>query len=285
MPSRKIVAIFIISVALVASVILAFGKEKAAQIVKGGSISTGPATEYSGKLPKNTSWQSDISSLSLRPTDLSLSATSSTQNLTDKVSESLIGNYLSLRESGNLNDTSAASLINQAVNFTESDQNAPLSYTTADIVVSSDNSGKTVRRYGTELGNAFKVNKPAEAKNEIAIFSEMLQKQDRTRVSELKEIALIYRHIEESALHIQVPSSYAQIHLDLLNNLDKIARSVDLMSTIFDDPLQAMRGVGNYQTGIIGFGSALSKIRIKILKDDKIVYKQGESGYYLYYGI
>lgn len=282
MPSRKIISVFIVAVASVASIILVFGNKNAKSAITGSLVSEGPEV----KIPENKNWLSDLSPLALNPEEISILAASSSQNLTEEVSQSLMANYLSLRQSGNLNDTSAQNLINQALDFTESSfSNAKKTYTSADIVVSLDNSQAAVRMYGAELGNAFKINKPAQTKNEILLFSEILKSQDKSRVSELKEIAGIYRKFAATLKNIRAPSSYAAMHLEILNSIDEIAGSIDDMAIIFDDPLRSMRGIGDYQGGYAEFAAAVSKIRLKILKEDKVIYKQGESGYYLYYGI
>ncbi len=285
MPSRKIVSISIIAVALVASVILAFGKNSSlgvrGELAKRGLLSKGPEI----RLPENKNWLSDLSPLTLNPSDISSLEASSTQNLTEQVSESLIANYLSLRQSGNLDSTSALNLVNQAANFAESSSASGPKYSSADIVVSIDNSQEAVRKYGAELGNAFKINKPAKTINEILLFSVILQSQDKSRISELKEISKNYKNVSSSIINIKVPSSYASLELELLNSLEKIAGSIDELTLIFEDPLRSMQAISNYQGGYVGFTTAINKIRFKILKDDKVIYKQGESGYYLYYGI
>ncbi|MEK9185684.1 MAG: hypothetical protein AAB863_02810, partial [Patescibacteria group bacterium] len=165
MPSRKIISIFIVAVALVASIILGFGKNSSIGVVREiantGALSKGPEI----KIPENKNWLSDLSPLTLNPAEVSSLEASATPNLTAQVSESLIANYLALRQGGDLNDTSAFELVNQAATFTESAFVATKTYTTADILVSPDNSQEAIRKYGNDLGNALKINIPSQPKD------------------------------------------------------------------------------------------------------------------------
>lgn len=285
MPSRKIISIFIVAAALVVSIILGFGKNSSIsavrEIANTGLLSKGPEV----KIPQNKNWLSDLSPLTLNPVEVSSLEASTTPNLTAQVSESLIANYLALRQGGDLNDTSAFELVNQAAAFTESAASSPKTYTTADILVSSDNSQAAIRQYGNDLGNAFKINKPTQVKNELAIFYEIMQTKNRTKIAELKEVASVYKNLTSSLKKIKIPSGYINTHLEMLNNLNKIANSIGDMTMIFEDPLLALQGLGNYKEGYIGSITTMTKILLQILKEDNILYKQGESGYYLYYGI
>lgn len=283
MPSRKIISIFIISCALVFSIIMGFGNNRVSQkinnsLTKAGVLTKGPEIN----IPKNSSWQSDLSPLVLNKSTSTITANNT--NLTEKVSESLFANYISLKQNGGLNNTSAQTLLTQALNYSEQGI-VGQKYTTADIVVSPQNDADTIKKYGNELGNAFKVNRPATPKNEVLIFSESVQAKDPEKIKQLKEIALTYRRILNTSKNIRVPSAFSGMHIDLLNNLDRLATSVEDMSVVFDDPLRATRSLGTYQSGYIGLLNSISRIRISILKDHKVIYEQAESGYYLYYGI
>jgi hypothetical protein len=281
MPSRKIISILIVCAGLVTGIITASGDRETAATLTAGLLSKGPQVN----IPKNDTWQKDLSPLILKQNDFSTVEASSTSNVTDRVSESLMANYISLRQSGNLNDTSAQILIEQAVKFSETGSTIQVTYTTGNIIVSPDNSKAAITTYGAELGNVFKTNKSAQTKSEILLFSQILESQDKSRISELKDAASIYRHIIASIRNIKVPSSYSAHHIEVLNNLDKIASSIDDMALIFDDPIRSMQAIGTYEAGYAGFSSAINKIRFQIIKTDKVIYKQGESGYYLYYGL
>lgn len=287
MPSRKIISVFIICSALVISIILSFGKKSTTiairELGEGGLLSKGPGLDT--KIPENQNWQADLSPFTLKSSEVNALVASSTTNLTDKVSQSLMANYLSLRESGNLNNTSADMLINQALEFTEASSVSTSKYSTANILVSPDNSQAAISAYGSELGRIFKINKSAQNRNEMRLFYEIIQSGNKSRISELKDIASTYKQTAEAIRSIRVPSDYISLHLDMLNNLNEIGNSVDEMAVIFDDPMRSIRGVGGYQSSFISFAGVIDKIRLKILKESKVVYKQGESGYYLYYGI
>ena len=280
MPSRKVISILIVSVALVFAIILVFGDRDTTSAITGGLISNGPEVQ----LTQNTNWQADISSLSLNQKEVATIQTSSNKNVTETVTQSIVTNYLSLKQNGTLDSNSASTLINQAINYSGEQVSPTSKYKSGDILVLPDNSSAAVSNYGASLGTIFRSAKSDPGDNETTIVKKMLTTKDKGYIKDLERIQVGYENIISSLAKTPVPSSFVATHLEMINGLDGLARAVGIFTTVFDDPIRSAEAIGIYNTSMASFTTAISKIRIDILNKG-VVYKQGESGYYLYYGI
>ncbi|HEY4515956.1 MAG TPA: hypothetical protein VJH67_02085 [Candidatus Paceibacterota bacterium] len=282
MPSRKVISLFIVCVALVVSIIIASGIKSPSTIaLNTGLLSKGPEIN----LPQNTNWEGDVSALSLAEVNVSEIQKSSTGNTTDAIAESLMSNYLALRQNGELNNGSVQKLIDQASDFSDDTGATKKTYSSKDIVVSVDNSKEATKEYGTALGNILKINNSSQkGRAELQAFRELTSTKDISKGKELKIIGEDYKKIAQSFAKIKVPSSYVESHLIFINSIEGLGGAVNDMAKVLEDPIKGLSGIGIYQSNLSIMLLEMNRIRVKILKDG-VVYKQGERGYYLYYGI
>lgn len=277
MPSRKIISILILTSAVVAGIIILASSEKVERNNKGQVVAL-DAPEVKLTSQNTSDWKKDLSIL---PASSGVSTTSA-ETLTDQVSQSLVANYLAIKQQGKLDEGTVQKLINQA---SEAALQPKLpKYTSANLLISTDNSQNAVRVYGAQLGNAFKINAPITRKDEIDVFSAMLQNKDVSEAENLLNISRYYQNIAESLVGITVPSSYTSLHLQLVNGYNEAATSLKGMATFLNDPLKALGSLYSYQVATPNIINSSTGIKTKILKDG-VFYKQGESGYYFYYGI
>ena len=289
MPSRKVISILIICIALVTSIILIFNPKIPGAVGTtsslSGTLKSGVAVNF--KSTDSSDWQKQVSDLSINPSTVKTSGTaSSSETLTDQFSRTFMANYLSMKQanSGNaLDNTSATNLISQAENFIDTTSNP--SFALKDIVVSSDNSKAAISKYGNDLGLAFKINKPkGEAQNEMALFVQLMQNNDSSAALAMRNIADIYKNTVISLSRITVPSSFTADHLKMLNLLNNISLGVSDMAVGQEDPLRALRGMQMYTNSFKVLYQPMSNIRLGILRDG-VNYKQGDNGYFFYFGI
>jgi hypothetical protein len=276
MPSRKIISILILASALVTGIILASGKNSTQSNREQVVALKTPEVKLSAQNVGD--WKKDLSVL---PASNNISTTSN-ETLTDQVGQSLVANYLALKQQGTLDSDSAQTLIDQTEKFI--DNASQSKYTSANIVISNDNSAAAIKTYGSAVGSALKINTPSQPKNEGAIFVEMIKNKDADLAEDLRDIARVYGNIAGSLLKIPVPSSLSSMHLKTINSLQGLAESVDTMSRAQEDPLKSLQGINLYSTSHASFVESLSEIKMGINRKG-VIYKQGEGGYYLFFGI
>lgn len=279
LPSKKILSILIISIAFVASIIIAFGKNKtgkainiASNIIAGETIS----------LPENSDWQAELSKLENTKLLKNVSSTTEKTTLTDTVSQSFMSNYWAMRESGSLNKDSANKLIEQTVDFIDKNNtNLPL---VSKLNISSKNDIEAMRQYGENLGTILKNSKPISYQNELEILVEAVKSRDDSKLKDLDNILLIYENLTDKLIKMRVPKIFLNSHIDMVNGLIAITTSIKDMRNAFGDPFKALSSMEAYQNGGILFKEAFVATRLFISKNN-IDYKQGSGGYYLLNGI
>jgi hypothetical protein len=280
MPSRRVIAAFIISISLVAAIIIVKEPRKISEKIEStsfGSLTSGPDI----KAIRNDSWQEETQDISKGVTKTQTSST--TETFTDEFSRSLMANYLALKKSGDTDPNSTQELITKASEFID---NTNISqYNIKDITVSPDNSKAALTKYGNDLGLAVKINEPAgEAENEILLITEMMTDMDASIAPKLKNISAIYRNTAASLAKVIVPSTMLSSHLKMVNGLQGLSNGVSDMSSGVTDTFLGIRGLQTYTTSHTMVEESRSEIMTGILKSGAN-YKQGENGYYFFFGI
>jgi hypothetical protein len=166
LPSKKVLSVFVVIAALVASIIIAFGRDKtssavnfASNLVAGDKVS----------IPENPSWQNELGVVGENQEQIQTeSGTTTEETTTDVISRTLIANYLALKQSDKLDNISAQELVDKTLEYIEKSGGEVVKITQLNII--PDNGKETMASYGENLGNILKSNKPKEVKKELEII-------------------------------------------------------------------------------------------------------------------
>lgn len=277
LPSRKVLSLMVLTIALVASIIIVFGKEKSGQAI---NFANNLVAGEKFNIPENESWQTEVSQVA-RPIDVPELAAEE-QTVTDTVSTTILSNYLALKQNDALTQESAQNLIDQTIDFIGYDNGKVK--TEADLNIIADNGLTTITEYGENLGNILKKNKPTVIKNEIEIITKALESNDQSKIEELKTIINVYNNIANDLLKIKVPKTFVKAHLDLVNGSRGMSAALSTMEQVFKDPIKSLPAFQAYNLSASVFMGSLRATNTFIMQN-KIVYKQGTGGYYLLYGL
>ncbi|PIR39951.1 MAG: hypothetical protein COV33_02455 [Candidatus Zambryskibacteria bacterium CG10_big_fil_rev_8_21_14_0_10_34_34] len=280
LPSKKVLSIFILVMAMVVAIIIAFGKDKsstainfASNLVAGDKIS----------IPTNQNWQVELGNITVNidpPKEEDITPPEETD--TDIISRSLTANYLALKDSGKLDSTSAQKLIDQTTNYIGQINTPIIPITQLNVI--ADNGNQSMIDYGENLGNILKNNRPTKAKNEIDIITKAIESRDVSKINELDGVIETYKKITEELLKMPVPKTFFRAHLDMTNGMRNMALAMIEMKSVFNDPIKGLSALQLYQEGANMFASAIQATNT-FISQNKIIYKQGSGGYYLLYGI
>ena len=280
LPSKKVLSTFILVMAMVVAIIIAFGREKsstainfASNLVMGDKIS----------IPANPNWQAELGNVAVNLDQTKQEDNESIEETaTDIVSRSLISNYLALKQNGTLNNESAQKLIDQTLALTNQLGGQVVLETKLNII--PDNGVQTITDYGNNLGNILKNSRQQRMKNELDIISQAIATREPSKIKELDDIIVVYENIATDLTLMPVPQTFVKAHLDIINGIKGMVISLKEMKTIFDDPIRSLTSIQLYGDGITIFTQAL-KATVVFIVQNKIIYKQGSGGYYLLYGI
>ena len=267
----------IVVIALVLSIMLFFGKGTKKIISTTNNLTAGEKINLS----KNENWQEEIELLSLENQYAVQNEDDTKKTVTEKVSTSLVSNYLSLKESGTLNEENATKLVDQSIDYISKSTSVS---DISSLKISKTNDFVAMEKYGNDLGNVFKKNKPSSVKNEMQILSDSVTKRDPKSIEEMDSIINTYEAIMYDMKSMEVPKLFAQSHLDMINGLNRIVTSLKDIKGVFSDPFKSLASLQTYQEGVTLFTTPL-RATIKYFVKNNIVYKQGTGGYYLLYGI
>lgn len=279
-PSKKVLSIFIITIALVVAIIIGFGRDKSSQAI---NYASNLVVGEKVSIPENPNWQSELGGIAL-PAQAGQNTTSSStgDSVTDTISKSLISNYLALKQSGTLDNTSAQNLVDQTINLF--DQTGDKTVLTTELNIIPDNGTQSMIEYGENLGNVLKNNRPKEIIDEREIIKNAISSKDSSKLNELDSVIAVYEKIASDLMKTPVPQTFVKAHLDMVNGAKSMAIALKEIKTVFNDPIKGLQTLELYNNGVTIFVEATRATRDFINKNN-IVYKQGSGGYYLLYGI
>ncbi len=196
---------------------------------------------------------------------------------TGQFSESFLEEYLNSKAGGvDINDPTL--LIEKAIASIEASTQSK-TYSAGDIVV-VQNSEEAYREYGNQIASIM-LNLPETGQNEMVTFSDAMKKNDPDELKKLSLVEESYRSLVAQSLEIPVPSTYAQLHLALINGYEALLLDTHAMSLGFEDPLFALSRVKEHYADTTQLFETIKGIQNKLLADS-VVYTEGEPGSYLY---
>ncbi len=279
LPSKKVLSIFILVAALVAAIIIAFGRDKASTAIN--SVNNLVAGQKVS-IPENPDWQNELGKTTANTEPAQEEDASTQETATDTVSKALMANYLALKQSGTLDATSAQKLIDQTASLVSQLGDKVVLDTKLNVI--PDNGMQTITSYGENLGSILKNNKPQNIKNEMEIISVAISSRDQSKINELDPVIAIYEKIAADLEKMPVPKTFVKAHTDMTNGVKGIVMALKEIRSVFSDPIKSLSAIQLYREGLTVFLQAIKITDLFIIKN-KIIYKQGSGGYYLLYGI
>jgi hypothetical protein len=280
MPSKKVLSIFILTAALVISIIIVFGRDKSSSAI---NFASNLVAGEKLSIPENPNWQNELGGVTtnIEPIQTN-SGTSTGETTTDTISKTLISNYLALKQSGTLDATSAQKLVDQTVSLFDQLGDKIVLNTNLNII--PDNGKQSITDYGEKLGMILKTNKPKEIKDEREIIKLSVSSRDPSKMNDLDSIIAVYENIANELIKMPVPKTFVKAHLDMTNGVKGMAMALKEVKTVFDDPMKSLQTIQLYKEGATIFTEAKQATNVFIINNN-IIYKQSSGGYYLLYGI
>jgi len=194
---------------------------------------------------------------------------------TDKLARSFFSQYMNLKEVGLQNDKDTQeNLAKTLVEATESAE-LPKPYTVDDIKISSTIS---VRDYGNNFGALFKEN--SGGKNEAGILRDALTTESKAKLKELDPMLAGHKRLRAGLLNMQVPPQAATAHIDFLNALNKLVFVVELYTKAFTDPVASIQGLALYPEIYAEIIYSLASVK-SVFTSANIVFTSTEPGSFL----
>lgn len=152
---------------------------------------------------------------------------------------------MSLQQTGDLDDEAIEAISSAYSQKIEAEPIADI-YTKDMLKIVSDTPENT-EKYYRDLQNLISKYQNRDIGSELGLIVQSIAYSDPQVLSTIQSIALSYREFGQDLIKIPVTDFLFEVHLNLSNNYEKSAQSIYAMTLLFDDPLQAMKGIINYK--------------------------------------
>lgn len=279
LPSKKVFSVFILIVALVAAIVIAFGRDKSSKAI---NIASNLVAGDKISIPENQNWQNELKNAGINTEPIKIEAGEEGETLTDTVSRTLMANYLALNQSNTLDQSSAQDLIDKTTNFIYKTTGKETGITKLNEI--PDNGKQTMIDYGEKLGAILKNNNSKKFNSDMETFKKAVESDDSSKLGLLADIINAHLKLKSELLNMPVPKTFVKAHLDIVNGVGEMIAALEEAKSIFSDPVRGFAAIQTYQNGASKMIGALGATSQFIIKNN-IVYKQGSGGYYLLYGV
>ena len=197
--------------------------------------------------------------------------------LTGKFSEAFFQDYMDGKIKGqDFSDPTA--FVTNAVTAIE--QNAQSKrHSRAEIQIIPD-SKEAIRAYGNQIAEIIQ-KYPVPQVNEGTILQKALMANDPEILTALIPIRTAYVGMIADTLRMDVPESFALLHVDLLNVYEAILTDIEAMQVAFIDPLYTLARTKGYEADTVTLFTVLKNMNSELTKNG-ITYTNNEVGAFFY---
>ncbi len=181
---------------------------------------------------------------------------------TERFSREFFSVILSLRESGTLDEKSLGAVaenITKSLSASAKEKYAGR-YTIDSIKISDDNSAANLKKYQSSLVALIKTYTDEGVGTEMKSVSDALAYSDPRPLEGLSLIQKSYADFAKGLLAIRAPRSLSATHLSLVNSADIIARTIEPLTHLLEDPLTALPALVAYQREIDTFLNTINRL-------------------------
>lgn len=134
-------------------------------------------------------------------------------------------------------------------------------YDTQDVNVFPSESPVDIRNYANTVATTILENsRSVDLDNELLILQDIMNRNDKSRISDLETLAEAYRITREALLQIPVPSILLKEHLDLINTFHAVHNDIVGMSMAFEDPVYSLMRIKRYEDDVLAMSKAFENM-------------------------
>ena len=170
-------------------------------------------------------------------------SSSITQN--EMLTRQFFATIVSLQETGQVDADTMSSLseaIGQEVKAVEIGDK----YSKSMLSIMSDSDESDIAYYAL-FNNLVKEYSDKDLGSELTLISQGIVNKDPQSLYAAKNVASYYRLFGQGLIKMPVPSSAAETHLKLANDYERVAQSIEGLTTVLIDPIMGMKYILSYK--------------------------------------
>lgn len=197
--------------------------------------------------------------------------------LTGKFSEAFFQDYLQGKINGeDFSDPTV--FIGNAVSAIEKNTQSK-KHSRVELTIVPD-SPEALHAYGNSFAQIMN-SSVVSVENEAVILQKALTANDPAILEMLTPIHDAYVSYISQSLRMEVPESFALLHVSALNTFEAVLTDVEAMQLAFTDPLYALARTKGYEADTLALYESLKRINQK-LSENGVTYASGEPGSFFY---
>lgn len=222
-----------------------------------GLFGTDPTKDYSN--PDGTSDKAYIARMGGEDID-GTESNFDTLNQTDKFSRELFSTVATLNQTGGVDQTTIDKLSDSLVLNLQNSGNTKV-FLYSDLKIINVDTKQAIKTYNDTLNKIY--TKYPIKYTVLDVLQKFIIDENTVDESVLVELDPIIKqtnNIINEMAKMNVPSSLALLHLETLNNLEKVSENTRDIRLYATDPIVAMASVGKYQENATNFQISLTKL-------------------------
>ncbi len=274
MPSRKIVSVLIICVALVFSTWL-FAKKsensKNTLLGKKSSVSAEPAIKIEGE--RNDDWKKILTSIDSKDKNF-VDLTKKTANvdedttLTDQMSKDFLAQYLlSVKKGQDITPELAQTIAKNTLSLPDYKKHYVI-YLRSNLRITSKTDKNTVTAYKNAVNTALKNVYFYSIKDDpMVVMINAISTENEAELKKIDPLVALNKTFIKNMLAIEVPESAVEAHLAVLNSSSQVLSNLEAMRLAISDPVAAFSTLGNYAAYLNNFRLTLVNLDLYLKKN------------------
>lgn len=177
---------------------------------------------------------------------------------TEKFSRELFATISAINQSGTMDQATVDAL---GATLAEKIKNPVVRkvFLLSDIKIIDSGTKQTIQKYSDALNNIYLKN-PIK-KGVMTILQEFIKDEENVDLSlELEPVINQTNKIISASLKIEVPKSLSLLHLDLINNFQKVEKNISDMRLFDSDPIVAIGAISQYEKNALTLASSAKKL-------------------------
>lgn len=163
----------------------------------------------------------------------------------DALSREFFAVIMSLQQTGNLDENSLQA-VSDAIGKKIVVEPIADTYK-KNMVTVEDNDDKSLNEYSDSLRKIFIKYKDKNIGDELSFIATALKDNDEGALRAVGTIASAYRSFGKELVKIPVPSDMLSAHLNLANDYENVALSIESLTKLLSEPISGMKGIVNYK--------------------------------------
>lgn len=205
----------------------------------------------------------------------------SQNNLTEELARQLVVSYFSQKAAGKEPVISGQELVNNVL------EGAPGrilqdEFNEEDFSRFSKNSIESKKFFLNQIGEILKNNFQAIQESEIAVLTRSFKNENSEELKKLDEYELAYAKTVSDLKNLSIPDSkdFKNIHLLIINIMNNLRKSVEMMRLSYGDPIKGFIGLNWYINETKRWGEFLREFEVLTAKEG-ISFESAEGGAYI----